>query len=433
MRTKKKARVVIVGGGGREHALAWKLAQSPRVGKLFCLPGNPGIAALAECLPADLTKPGTLAQQILDLAPDLVVIGPEAPLVAGLADLLAGKVPAVFGPSAAAARIEGSKAFAKRLMERAGVPTATFCVADDMMKADRYISGAIGELVVKADGLCAGKGVVVCANADEAREAARAMLVKNAHGAAGKRIVIEDRLYGPEISVMALVDGNRIMVLPAAQDYKRRQNGDQGPMTGGMGSVSPSPRMTAPLMAQIRATILEPVVRQMTEDGTPFQGLLYAGLMLTLTGPMVLEFNCRFGDPETQVVLPRIAADLYDLLHRTATGNLPASGADGTLSAPVHDRAAVCVVQCAETYPAKGSSGEPITGIGVAEEMEDVTVFHAGTARSAEGKIVTGGGRVLGTTALGATISEARGRAYRAVERIHWEGEAHRSDIASRL
>lgn len=428
---KQKDRVVIVGSGGREHALAWKLAQSPDVGEIYCLPGNPGMADVAKCLPVAAMNIGLIVQTIFDLQPQLVVIGPEAPLVAGLADVLRAEGVAVFGPSAAAAQIEGSKAFAKRLMYRANVPTATCWVGDKIAKARQYIKQTIGPLVIKADGLCGGKGVVVCKNTDEALAAAHAMLVERIHGDAGARIVIEERLIGREISVMALVDGKRILLLPTAQDYKRRENGDAGAMTGGMGCMSPSPFVTPALLAQIRETILIPIVRTMAEEGTPFRGLLYAGLMLTDTGPMVLEFNCRFGDPETQVVLPRLDADLYELLSMAAWEKGFPSMITTGWTIPTKSEAAVCVVQCADTYPEKGSKGKVISGLDTAHDSPLVTVFHAGTMRDPEGRVVTNGGRVLGTTALGTSIAQARRRAYETVGRISWDGEAHRTDIAA--
>ncbi len=417
--------VVIVGSGGREHALAWKLRQSEHVGNIFCLPGNPGMAEVAECVPADITRTDALAQTIIDLQPQLVVVGPEAPLVAGLADQLIAQRVAVFGPTAAAARLEGSKSFAKLLMVRAAVPTATFGVADDMRTAELFIRRVGVRLVVKADGLCDGKGVVVCDSTREALAAAQSMLVDRIHGEQGSRIVIEERLSGREVSVMALVDGTRVVLLPTAQDYKRRHDGDQGPMTGGMGCYSPSPDVPPEQLAWIREFVLLPTVRQMAADSTPFRGLLYAGLMLTHAGPMVLEFNCRFGDPETQVVLPRLADDLYPWLRDCAVGALPAG------EFPEDARAAVCVAQCAGSYPLKGSKGAPIDGLEKAATLPDVTVFHAGTARDQAGRIVTNGGRVLGTTAMGGTVAEARARAYEAVSCISWDGEAHRSDIAA--
>ncbi len=423
---KHQDRVVIVGSGGREHALAWKLRQSKHVRDIICIPGNAGIADVAACEALDIGKLPELVARIVALRPQLVVVGPEKPLVDGIVDLLASFDIPVFGPSKAAAQIEGSKAWSKRLMERAGVPTATFLVTDDMKKAEDYIEQAMGQLVVKADGLCGGKGVIVCKTRDEALAAAHAILVLRIHGEQGARIVIEDRLFGREVSVMALVDGERILLLPTAQDYKRREDGDLGAMTGGMGCMSPSPFVTPELLAQIRETVLAPVVRTMAEEGTPFCGLLYAGLMLTESGPMVLEFNARFGDPETQVVLPRIEQDLYELLWLAAKGNLSSISHE----IPVTKQTAVCVVQCADTYPDKGSKDRVIDGLEKAATVPGVTVFHAGTSRAPHGSFVTNGGRVLGTMAMGDSPAHARRRAYGAVACIYWPGEAHRTDIA---
>ncbi|TAK05077.1 phosphoribosylamine--glycine ligase [Patescibacteria group bacterium] len=418
--------VVVIGGGGREHALVWKLRQSPLVDLVTCIPGNAGIAEIAQCIPADLAKTDELTKMIVDLQPDLVVVGPEKPLADGLVDALAAKGVRVFGPSAAAAQIESSKAFAKRLMQRADVPTPGFSIAGNMNEASRYIRAASGPLVVKADGLCAGKGVVVCATQDEALAAAEAVLVQRIHGDAGYRVVVEERIVGRELSVMALCDGTRVLLLPAAQDYKRREDGDRGPMTGGMGAFSPSPLATPELLETVRTRILEPVVAEMKHEGDPFRGLLYAGLMITERGPLVLEFNCRFGDPETQVVLPRIEDDLYELLVFAAMGRFP-SGIRAVSTSP---RAAVCVVKCAADYPAGGSKDVPLTWTTHAD-FTDAEIFHAGTKEDGRGRPVTNGGRVLDIVGIGDTVAGARQRAYTAAADIGFAGEAFRTDIAA--
>jgi phosphoribosylamine--glycine ligase len=353
------------------------------------------------------------------------VVGPEAPLCAGLADRLTARGLRVFGPSAAAAELEGSKAFAKQIMTEAGVPTAPYLATRDPAEAEAYIRGR-GALVVKADGLAAGKGVVVCSNEGEALDAARRMLVGREFGDAGARIVIEARLGGREASLMALVDGERVAMLPTAEDHKAVFDGDRGPNTGGMGTYSPSALVDDALRERVRAQVMLPVVKRMAALGRPYRGVLYAGLMLAPGGPSVLEFNCRFGDPETQVVLPRLAGDLWPWFMGVAEGRLPEG------DPPVDARAAVCVVQCAAGYPGEYSKGSPISGLDVAASLPEVIVFHAGTARDERGRVVTAGGRVLGTTAFGSTLERARARAYDAVAHIRWEGEHHRSDIGAR-
>ncbi len=418
-------RVLLVGSGGREHALAWKLAQSPRLSELHAAPGNPGIGRLATLHPVELTDLEGLAALAARLAVDLVVVGPEAPLAAGLADRIADVGVRCFGPTAAAARLESSKAFAKGVMQAAGVPTARAVVCDTVAAAQAAIAEMGGRVVIKADGLAAGKGVTVCDSAADAQAAAEGCLVEGDFGTAGRRVLVEERMEGEELSLLALCDGERVLPLAPARDHKRALDGDAGPNTGGMGAFSPVPDVGADLVEEILATVHRPAVNELARLGTPFRGCLYAGLMLTAAGPRVIEFNVRFGDPEAQVILPRLDADLLDLLDRTATGSLAGAAAPGTAEA------CVSVVMAAEGYPEAPVAGGPISGLPAAEALEDVTVFHAGTAESA-GTLVAAGGRVLNVTACGRDFAEARRRAYAAVGLINLEGSMHRTDIALR-
>jgi len=416
-------RVLLVGSGGREHALAWKLAQAPRLSELHAVPGNPGIGRLATLHPGSLTDLAGITQIATQLSPDLVVVGPEAPLAAGLADRIRDAGLACFGPSAAAARLESSKAFAKSVMQTAGVPTARSIVCDTVAAAQAAIAEMGGRVVVKADGLAAGKGVTVCDSAAEAQAAAEGCLVDGDFGQAGRRVLIEERLEGPELSLLALCDGEHVLPLAPARDHKRALDGDLGPNTGGMGAFSPVPGVGGDLVDAIVATVHRPVVHELARLGTPFRGCLYAGLMLTAAGPRVIEFNVRFGDPEAQVILPRLDADLLDLLHRSATASL--AGA----AAPVTADACVTVVVAAQGYPETPVTGGTVSGIDAAEALDDVTVFHAGTAEG-DGGLVAAGGRVLDVTASGHNFAEARRRAYASVDLIHLEGSMHRTDIA---
>jgi phosphoribosylamine--glycine ligase len=415
-------RVLLIGAGGREHALAWKLSQSPRLSELHAAPGNPGIAqhaTLHDVPVGDLEGLTALAQR---LAADRVVVGPEAPLVDGLVDRLAEAGIPAFGPSAGAAQLEGSKAFAKSVMDAAGVPTARFAVCDTPAAAQAAIAEADGDVVIKADGLAAGKGVFVCSSASEAERAVRACLVDKRFGESGARVLVEERMHGPEVSVMALCDGENVRVLPTARDAKRALDGDRGPNTGGMGCVSPAPGLAPDLTAEIVAAIHQPVVNELARRGMPFRGCLYAGLMLTDSGPRVLEFNVRFGDPEAQAVLPRLRGDLLDLLERAASGTL------ADVEAPSGDDAAVSVVVAAEGYPDAPVSGAAIDGIHAAEAVDGVIVFHAGTAIQS-GRLVAVGGRVLTVTSVAPTLAGARERAYAGVSRIAMAGSHHRTDI----
>jgi phosphoribosylamine---glycine ligase len=398
-------KVLLVGSGGREHALAWKLSQASRLDELHAAPGNPGIADLGRCHPVRAEDGEGLLALARSLDVDLVVVGPEAPLVAGVADDLRHLGVPVFGPSAAAARIEGSKSFAKDVMREAAVPTA------------ESLSIARPPCVIKADGLAAGKGVFVCHDQDQLDRAL------SAAASLGESIVIEELLEGDEVSVFALCDGARALALPVAQDFKRAEDGDAGPNTGGMGSYSPVSGFGPAEIEEMLDTVHRPVVEELAGRGTPFVGLLFAGIMLTDDGPRVLEFNCRFGDPETQSLLPRLEGDFLGALSRAAAGDL--SGVDLEVS----DAAAVTVVLAAGGYPARNDVGSPITGILDAEET-GALVFHAGTALNGD-RLVTNGGRILDVTATGASVTEARERAYTACERISFQGMRYRTDIAA--
>ncbi|MGN6379837.1 MAG: phosphoribosylamine--glycine ligase [Gaiellales bacterium] len=415
-------RVLLIGSGGREHSLAWKLAQSPRLTELHAAPGNPGIAQHATLHDVPTSDLEGLTALAVRLHCDLVVVGPEAPLVDGLTDRLEEAGIAVFGPSAAAARLEGSKAFAKSVMEAVGVPTGRFAVCDTPAAAQAAIAEAGGSVVIKADGLAAGKGVFVCSSAAEAEQAVRTCLVDRRFGESGARVLVEELMQGPEVSVLALCDGEHVRVLPTARDAKRALDGDRGPNTGGMGCVSPAPGMAPDTAAAIVAAVHQPVVNELARRGTPFRGCLYAGLMLTDAGPRVLEFNVRFGDPEAQAVLPRLHGDLLELLDLAARGSLESA------EAGAGDDVAVSVVVAAEGYPDAPVAGAAIDGIHAAEAIDGVTVFHAGTALEA-GRLVASGGRVLNVTAVANDLASARERAYGAVSRIAMNGAHHRSDI----
>jgi len=416
----------LVGSGGREHALAWKLAASPLCEKLVVAPGNPGIAGEPNvtCIPVDADAvPELVAAAVAEKA-DLVVCGPEVALCAGLGDAMRAAGLPFFGPSRAAAEIEGSKAFAKRLMYQAEVPTAAFGVFDDLGSAEEFIDAQSSPLVVKADGLAAGKGVVVAHDADEARAAARAMLEARRFGDAGATVVIEHRITGREVSVLALTDGARLEVLPAIEDHKTIFDADRGPNTGGMGTVSPA-WITDAIAARIRHEILEPTLRGLRADAIEYRGVLFAGVMVEPWGaPYLLEYNCRFGDPEIQPVVARMRGDLGAVLLGAARGEMPV----GALAWDA--RVAVCVVVAAAGYPDAVRVGDPINGLGAVDG--EVCVFHAGTARRADGQLVSAGGRVLGVTALGLAVDQARTRAYAAVDRIELDGKQVRRDIGAR-
>jgi len=417
--------VLVVGGGGREHALCWRLSQDPTITRVLAAPGSAGIAASAEVFPAVAADDVDAIVNLVDQQDvELTVIGPEAPLVAGLADALRTQGRNVFGPSAAAARVEGSKAFAKEVMERRGVPTARSGVFEDVEKAVAFVDELGGRAVVKADGLAAGKGVTVAQDRETAVAGIEASLIEGAFGEAGRTIVVEELLEGPEVSVFAVTDGKgNCVLLDAAQDFKRVGDGDSGPNTGGMGAYSPVPALSEETATEILDTVIAPVVDELR----PYRGVLFAGMMLTDDGPKVLEFNCRFGDPETEVLLPRMPYRVGTLLHSCATGRLAYEAGH----AGFDEGAAVTVVLASEGYPGSYPTGVPIDGVEVANSLDGVTVFHAGTARDDNGVLVTGGGRVLAVTGTGATIAEARERAYHGVETIGFEGMQFRTDIAA--
>jgi phosphoribosylamine--glycine ligase len=422
--------VLVIGKGGREHALIWKLRQSPRAGRLFCAPGNAGTARDgATNVAIDHTETDKLNRFCAREKIGLVVIGPEDPLAAGLADYLRGKGLKVFGPSKEAARVEGSKVFSKELMRHADVPTADFRVFDHPEPARTYVQTRDYPVVVKADGLAAGKGVVVCKDTAEALRAVERIMVREEFGArAGRRVVVEKRMEGEELSVLALVSGRTILPLPPCQDHKAVNDGDQGPNTGGMGAYCPAPLGTPELMARLEDTVFVPTVHAMKRGRFPFQGVLYAGMMLTTQGPRVLEFNARFGDPEAQPLLMRLKTDLLDLLEAVADERLHEYEGKVEWDA----RPAVCVVLCSGGYPGKYDTGKPITGMAEADRLPDVKVFHAGTKIDDQGRVATDGGRVLGVTALGADLAAAKARAYEAVKLITFTGMHYRTDIADK-
>ncbi len=412
-------KVLLLGAGGREHALAWKLAQSPRLSQLLCGPGNPGTAKLGTNVPLKADSPRDVAALARQEQVGLVVVGPEAPLVAGVADALAAEGIPCFGPVAAAARLEGSKAFAKEVMAEAGVPTADFRVFTDVPSAEAY-AVAQGRIVVKADGLAAGKGVIVAPDAEAARAAVRAV---GAMGAAGQRMVLEELLEGEEVSVIALCDGERYVLLPPAQDHKRVGDGDTGPNTGGMGAYCPAPFLTSEALARVGEQVIAPMLAVMRRRGAPFKGALYAGLMLTRSGPKVLEFNARFGDPETQVLMLQLREDLLPLLEACARGQLEPRAL--TLA----PGASVGVVLAAEGYPDTPRRGQRIDGLDAV--ASGATAFLAGV-EAKDGALLTAGGRVLTVCARGKDLGEARDRAYAAISGIRFEGMHFRRDIGAR-
>lgn len=421
-------RVLVVGGGGREHAIVWKLAQSDRVSELFCAPGNPGIAALATCLPVPaMHLDGIVAVAKLHTV-DLVVVGPEDPLAAGLADRLRAEGIAVAGHNAAAARIESSKSWAKEIMAAANVATARSRTVSDREAGYRAIAEIIdadGNVVIKADGLAAGKGVVVATSQAEAERALDAMMSRRAFGDAGKTVVVEEFMTGMELSILALTDGKTIHPLVPSCDYKRARDADEGPNTGGMGAYTRPASVDAAMMARIQREILEPTVATMAALDAPLQGVLYAGLILTADGPKVIEFNARFGDPETQVVLPTMDGDLGLYLEAVADGWLD------RLPVPAVDGFAVGVGMASAGYPGDYPKGFPIAGLDEAAALDDVLVFHAGTKADGS-QVVTDGGRVLSVVGLGGSLREAHDRAYDALSRITFEGAQFRTDIAAR-
>jgi phosphoribosylamine---glycine ligase len=422
-------RVLVVGGGGREHALVWSLSKSPLVADLLCAPGNPGIQELARCRPVAVDDLPAMVTMAAREFVDLVVVGPEAPLVGGLADALREAGIRVFGPGAAGARLEGSKRWAKSLMAAAGIPTAaaqSFDRADEAIAYARQLLAAGTGVVVKADGLAAGKGVTVCDDDAQAAAAITDALDRRVFGAAGSRVLVEERLAGEELSVLAFSDGKTVLPMQAAQDFKRAHDGDLGPNTGGMGSHSPVPSCTPDVAGKITDQVLEPIAAALAAEGEPYAGVIYAGIMLTPDGPKVLEFNCRFGDPETQALLPRLASDLMEPILACT---------DGTLSGVRLDwrpDACVAVVAAAAGYPGSSSTGAPISGLEGAEALTGLPVFQAGTRPGPDGSVVTSGGRVLAVAALGDAPWLARRRAYDGLGQVSFDGMWYRSDIGPR-
>ncbi|MEL6768130.1 MAG: phosphoribosylamine--glycine ligase [Pseudomonadota bacterium] len=416
--------VLLLGGGGREHALAAGIVESPACARLVVAPGNAGIAAIAECAPLDILDPAAVVAYARAEGVGFVVIGPEAPLAAGVADALAAADIPVFGPSAAAAALESSKAFTKEICDAAGAPTAAWARFEDAAAARAYVEAQGAPIVVKADGLAAGKGVTVAMTLPEALAAVDAMF-EGALGAAGTTVVIEEFMAGEEASLFVLCDGETALPLASAQDHKRAYDGDEGPNTGGMGAYSPAPVLTPAVEQAAMDRIVRPVLATMAARGTPFRGILYAGLMIEEGAPRLVEFNVRFGDPEAQVVLPRLKGDLLALLLAAAKGRLAGTVLDWT------PEVALTVVLAAKGYPGAYDKGEPIGGLDAAAAMPGIRLFHAGTAAGPDGP-VSAGGRVLAVTALGADLAEARARAYTAVDTIDWPGSFHRRDIAWR-
>jgi len=418
-------KLLILGSGGRESALTWKLAQSPQATKLYAIPGNPQIERYAEKAPGDVLALDAVKAFALEHAVDLVVPGPEAPLVAGIKDSFDDTDVKVFGPSEAAAQLEGSKVFAKETMRSAGVPTAPFEVFDEVSAARKFIEKHGAPVVVKADGLAAGKGVIVAKTKGEALAAVETIMVERKFGEAGARVVIEDCLEGQEVSLQAFCDGETFVPMVSAQDYKRAYDHDEGPNTGGMGCYAPVPFFSEALAAQVEREILRPLLETMASRGTPYTGVLYAGLMLTSTGPQVLEFNCRFGDPETQVVLPLLESDLLEVMLACTEGRLK------EVTPRWSSQKAVSVVMASEGYPGAYEKGKLIEGLEAAEQLPGVLVFQAGT-RLSEGKLYTNGGRVLNVVGKADTFRQARRRAYEGLELIKFEGAQWRTDIAAR-
>lgn len=417
--------VLVLGSGGREHALTWAISKSPRCGELFVAPGNGGTAAIAQNVPVDIMDSEAIIGFSRDHGIDLVVVGPEAPLVEGVTDALRAAGLLVFGPSAQGARLEGSKSFSKEFMMAHGLPTARYKKCTSQDEAMEYLHEVGAPIVVKADGLAAGKGVVVADTMEDAEEAVRDCFAGD-FGEAGSTVVIEEMLEGPECSMLAFLAGGKALCMPCAQDHKRAYDGDRGPNTGGMGVYSPVPCVTPELEQQMRSIMNAAAAATAEDFDEPYRGVLYGGFMLTAEGPKLLEFNARFGDPETQVLMPRLASDALDVFEAVARGNL-----DGVELA-WRPECVVSVVLASEGYPGKYEKGKVILGIEEAEELDDVIVFHAGTSFNADDELVTNGGRVLNVVALADTFEEARERAYEACDKINFEGKQYRRDIALR-
>mgnify|MGYP000993603835 CR=1 FL=1 len=419
-------RVCIVGGGGREHALVWKLSQSPEVEKIYCAPGNAGIASLAECVPIEAEEIEKILDFVRENEVHLTVVGPEAPLTAGIADLFYKHGKLIFGPCKEGARLEGSKVWAKQFMLEYGIPTAAYAVFHDAAEAYNYLQKAAYPLVVKADGLAAGKGVIIAQNYSEAKKAVRLIMEEKVFQSAGKNIVIEEYLEGDEVSVFAITDGKSYITLPSVQDHKAIYEGDRGPNTGGMGAYSPAPVLTEQLAKIVEERVFQPLISGLIKEGISYRGVIFGGLMLTADGPKVLEFNVRFGDPETQVLFPRLGSDLCPLLYEAARGNLSAVASPRWL-----EDAAVCVTMASRGYPGKYEKGKEIQGLNEVSDLNKTMVFHAGTAFEGN-KTVTAGGRVLGVAAWDSSLKAAVEKAYRLAGTVKFEGAYYRRDIAHR-
>jgi len=428
-------KVLVVGSGGREHALIWKIAQSRLVDKIFCTPGNGGISEIAECLEIKTIETARILSFARKEKIDITVVGPEAPLVLGIVDDFTNYGLKIFGPTASCARLEESKVFAKTFMANHGIPTAAFKVFDSPQPAKEYIEKIGAPCVIKADGLAAGKGVIVAKTVEEAKQAVASMMEKKVFGDAGNKIIIEECLEGQEASILIFTDSKEVVPLASSQDHKRLLNSDLGPNTGGMGAYSPAPVVTEAVFKEISENIIEKTIKGLNKEGLEYRGVLYAGIMLTKAGPRVLEFNVRFGDPETQAIIPRLKSDLLEGILATSGGTLSKFSKSGGFK--WDDRACVSVVCASGGYPGEFAKDKPIFGLEEAKAMKDVIVFHAGTKRlpqssKSASSFVTSGGRVLGVTALGGTIKEAIGKAYQAVGKISFEGMQYRSDIGNK-
>ncbi len=415
-------KVLVVGGGGREHTIVWKLSQSPKITKLYCAPGNGGISGIAECVPIKAMDLDTIVTFSKENKVDMVVVAPDDPLAAGLVDKLTEAGIRAFGPVKAAAIIEGSKAFSKDLMKKYNIPTAGYMVFDNCSEALQYLDTSSAPIVVKADGLALGKGVIIAQTIQEAKDAVNGMMKDKVFGDAGSRIVIEEFIQGPEVSILAFTDGNTIVPMVSSQDHKRAFDNDQGPNTGGMGTFSPSPLYDEKLADYCMKEVFMPTVEAMNKEGRKFKGVLYFGLMITKDGPKVLEYNARFGDPETQVVLPRLKTDLLEIFEAIIDEKL------SEINIEWDDNSAVCVIAASGGYPGKYATGIEINGIDKAEENNETIVFHAGTSCK-DGKCYTAGGRVLGVTAVESTMDKAIQKAYAGIAKIQFEGMHYRKDI----
>ncbi|NOY64909.1 MAG: phosphoribosylamine--glycine ligase [Nitrospirae bacterium] len=418
-------KVLVIGGGGREHAIVWKLAQTPRVDKIYCCPGNAGISDLAECVDLNMNDYDGLVDFVKYEWIDLTIVGPEDPLSKGIVDVFEKNDLKIVGPNRKAARLESSKVFAKEFMKRHGIPTAEYRVFTSYLHAEEYVRMKGAPIVIKADGLAAGKGVIVAKSIDEAIDALKRIMKERVFGEAGERVVIEECLEGEEASYLIFTDGETILPLASSQDHKRVFDNDEGPNTGGMGAYSPAPVVSSDIEEKIMEKVMKPAIKGLSREGIKYKGVLYAGLMIKDGEPYVLEFNCRFGDPETQPLLTRLKSDLLEISLAIVEERL------SRMALQWRPEASVCVVAASGGYPGKYEKGKVITGLEEVKKMEDVVVFHAGTTYK-DGEIVTSGGRVLGVTALGVDIKDARDRAYSAMEKIHFEGMHYRKDIALR-